>query len=438
MSSYVASPFEIESRRLQGIINVCNQNLNQAIHDLQNYQKSLTEKHLEQQRQDRKSIAEIRQASAVELEKSRKRKEEISQKRAELRTALKNMQIQLDVFAKHYGELKIAADRQQKLEYSLEHSESDLLLVEREIASHVRMTEMEIRKNSSDRVRAQIQQEVARKKITRGARISSLAIEEEEEKTKRSAPVLHDLFEAKLQQALSSEYALRIPDLQEMQREYEKTPSYAKSAYAARNKKRLEMALSRLDSIQQQKEQKASMNNQMALRYQGYCKLLNRKVEESLMTNPAKAKLLEKVCEEYERLYREQEKRAYVSNALAAVMKKRGIEYQDAGPGGNMLFAMDHAQLSVAGTGTDYLTMEIAGEYSGAAPTLDDRRKSQAAAVHFCSMLQDITEELRRDYGVVFKHITTEEPTADRIVMKKSGTQGSRKYHADKKTMTIG
>ena len=97
---------------------------------------------------------------------------------------------------------------------------------------------------------------------------------------------------------------------------------------------------------------------------------------------------------------------------------------------------MDSAELTVSGAGSDYLTMEIEGQYSGSSVTSNDRRKSTAAARHFCSLLPDIERELRDEFGLVFKNISTEEPDEDRIVMKRSSVRSGRRFHESARTMT--
>ena len=43
MSSYVASPFEIERRRLQGIVNQCRMDLEQAVKEVQDQVDKIAE-----------------------------------------------------------------------------------------------------------------------------------------------------------------------------------------------------------------------------------------------------------------------------------------------------------------------------------------------------------------------------------------------------------
>ena len=66
MSSYVASPFEIETRRLSGIVQECQKELNRAIRDMQD-------------QVDR--IAEIQRSRCVEEQKYYQPKEKAACKR---------------------------------------------------------------------------------------------------------------------------------------------------------------------------------------------------------------------------------------------------------------------------------------------------------------------------------------------------------------------
>ena len=68
---------------------------------------------------------------------------------------------------------------------------------------------------------------------------------------------------------------------------------------------------------------------------------------------------------------------------------------------------------------------------------MNDRRKSTTAALHFCSILSEIVEELKQDFGIVFNNITTVEPNENRIMMKKLRRHSNKKYHENTKSMVM-
>ena len=143
-----------------------------------------------------------------------------------------------------------------------------------------------------------------------------------------------------------------------------------------------------------------------------------------------------KLAQIYQKLvyeYQEKKVREYVSDSLEAVMKRHGIVFQDSQEENKRYFSMENASLSVAGMDSGCLTMEVIGQYSGNLPTINDRRKSMTSAKHFCSIISEIEWELKRDFGVVLKSITAEEPEEGRMVMKKTGTKVHKKnYEAEK------
>ena len=160
------------------------------------------------------------------------------------------------------------------------------------------------------------------------------------------------------------------------------------------------------------------------------------KPDEELLADPANLTKLTKAYQGLKRELLERKKRDYISQALYDVMSRHGIEYADAGDQNELYFGMENAELAVSGTDSDYLTMEITGQFDGNSATENDRRKSTAAARKFCSMLPDIEKELREEYGIVFKSISTEEPNEDSIVMKKSGVRKGRNVHKGLKSMS--
>ena len=54
MSSYIESPFVIEQRRLQGIVNQCQEDLKQAINQVENQIQHMKEMALKQRQEDDK------------------------------------------------------------------------------------------------------------------------------------------------------------------------------------------------------------------------------------------------------------------------------------------------------------------------------------------------------------------------------------------------
>ena len=97
MSSYVTSPFVLEERRLQGIVNKCNEELQCALRAVERQQEEILRKQKEQEEQDaayhrgqQEEKNRYEEEKAIQLERDRKRK-------IQLKEQLKNLQIELVV-----------------------------------------------------------------------------------------------------------------------------------------------------------------------------------------------------------------------------------------------------------------------------------------------------------------------------------------------------
>ena len=126
MSSYVASPFELETRRLKGIVQECQNELNRAIQEVQAQADRMAEiqrARWEEERQYYQSVADNKK----KLEDSiRKEKAERNQKKKQLANELERMQIEIDAYSQRYGSLQNAEERQQKLVEELAETQGNL------------------------------------------------------------------------------------------------------------------------------------------------------------------------------------------------------------------------------------------------------------------------------------------------------------------------
>ena len=101
-----------------------------------------------------------------------------------------------------------------------------------------------------------------------------------------------------------------------------------------------------------------------------------------------------------------------------------------------MHFQMDMANLEISGLEHNQLIMEVSGEYEGNAPTLNEKRRSVSSAQHFCSIMDDILDDLEYEYGVIFGRVLAERPSEETIVMKKKEINiHSKAYRTEKKVM---
>ena len=435
MSSYVASPFEIETRRLSGIVQECQKELNRAIRDMQD-------------QVDR--IAEIQRSRCVEEQKyyqavtenKKKREENIKRERAEriqkkkqLANELERIQIELGAFSRRYGALQNAEERQRKLADELENTQGDPHLIEEKIREHVRRTQEEIKARSrEDFGEGKGLALIGRQKAARGVSLQGIA---DSGKRVDRTPSKLDIFSQKLKAALEMPESRNVPGLAALKKEFDAQPDYAKSAFAVRNTEKLEEYLGRLAAIRARGQKKQKDWKKTVGEYLAICSILKTEPDQNLFADPANLMKLQKVCKELESTFVEKRKRDHVAHALTEVMKRHGIEFTNAGEQDALYFGMEDAELAVSGASSDYLTMAITGQYNGNTPTENDKRKSTAAAKKFCSMLPEIERELREEYGVMFKRISTVDPDENSIPMRKSGVRKGKKIHKGLNTMLM-
>lgn len=437
MSSSLTSPYILEERRLQGIVQQCSADLKLAMDKLNNQRKMIEQQRLQQIERDEQYKIDLNSVEEEQLKEQEKSKNKQKEKVKQLREMLQKMQIELETFSEHYGNMQLALERQNKLSYMLDHAQENLDDLEKKIHEHIDMTETEIREKSSEgKLRltrlGNLSSEV--KRINKGNSLKENDIKATKA-TKRESPL--EIFSSKLDRALTSPYAKRISQLGLMKKKLYEQPVYARTAFAIKNMKQLDMLLKRLTDITQQNKNAERSKKDLVIKYKAICQLLDISPDEKLEDISGSTLKLSQTFEELQRLYQEKKKREYVSHAIEEVMKRHGIFFQDIGNNNDLQFSMENADLSVSGTDSDYLTLEVTGQYSGDTPTMNDRRKSTTAALHFCSILSEIVEELKQDFGIVFNNITTVEPNENRIMMKKLRRHSNKKYHENTKSMVM-
>lgn len=437
MSSSLTSPYTLEERRLQGIVQQCSADLKLAMDKLTSQKKMIEQQRLQQIEKDEQYKIDLNSAEEEQLKEQEKLKNKQKEKEKQLREMLQKMQIELETFSEHYGNMQLALERQNKLNYMLDHAEENMDDLERKIREHIDMTETEIHEKSSEgmlKVTRLGDLSLEVKRINKGISLKENDIKESKD-TKRESPL--EIFSSKLDRALASPYVKRIPQLELIKRNFNEQPVYAKTAFAIKNMKQLDKLIKRLSDIIQQNIKAEDAKKSLILKYEAICQMLDITPDEKLENVSGSALKLSQTFEQLQRLYQEKKKREYVSHAIEVVMGRHGILFQDIRSNSELHFSMENAELSVSGADSDYLTLEVTGQYSGDSPTMNDRRKSTATAIHFCSIMTEIVEELRQDFGIVFNNITTEEPDENRMVMKRVGGHSNKKYHQNTKSMVM-
>lgn len=436
MSSYVTSPFVVEERRLQGIVNKCSEDLNIALQNIIEQQNLMKEKEEEQKRIDRLYFVSQVNADNEHRENQLKKSVELMDKKRHLREMLQNIQLELNIFQNGNFEMEVIMERQRKLWYRLENSEENFEDLKKSIIIHIQEAEKKVKEQSAKKS-GRIDYSVENVVMKPGKKGVSLQMNKQfgsEEKI-RTNPL--DEFVAKMEIAISSQYRNRFPSLVQLKRDFDLQPEYAKAAFAVNNMQKIDEIIRQLEAIENSGKIANDKRQKIVLRYRAICNLMHEVVDERLVEDERSTRKLLQTYTDLFKKYQELKKHEYVSAAVADIMERHGISYQDSRNstyGNIMRFSMDNASVDVSETENNHLVMEVSGEYSGDVPTLNERRKSVSSAQHLCSLLKSIEAELKAEYGIVFGHILTEQPSEATIVMKRVTSEtGDKKFWNEKK-----
>ena len=115
MSSSLTSPYTLEERRLQGIVQQCSADLKLAMDKLTSQKKMIEQQRLQQIEKDEQYKIDLNSAEEEQLKEQEKLKNKQKEKEKQLREMLQKMQIELETFSEHYGNMQLALERQNKL-----------------------------------------------------------------------------------------------------------------------------------------------------------------------------------------------------------------------------------------------------------------------------------------------------------------------------------
>lgn len=440
MSSYYTSPFELERRRLAGIVSQCERDLNAAIDEVCSQRDRMQEATRQQKEADAGYKIAEKAAERAFAQQQSSQKRSLSDRKAQLQHLLDDAQLEIRVLEQRLGRMEEARQRQMQLGYRLQNARDNFDALEGEIRTHIARMEAEVRRTAAEQNRTEYA-DLAVSRTTKQRRAVALSmnlpLQESEEKKRRP----QDLFAARMEAVMASSCAARIPSAAALAREFAAQPEYAKIAFAVKNMQKLEELELQVEKMEKATLQAEEKREHDILEYRALCKMLQIRPDEQLIRSGKGGRRLAKLCEEMKQSYQERKKHAYVAAAVEEVMRRRGILFQDAADtaGGSVMeFSMDHASVFVSGLERERLVMEVGGVYDGEAPSLNERRQAAQTARHFCSLLAGIEEELREEFGICFGAVTSEEPSEETILMQKdiSRAEGNR-YTEGKKEMTL-
>lgn len=431
MSSYMTSPFVLEERRLQGIADQCCRDLERALKEVEEQERRMEKLAERQEEEDRDYYLEIERALLLRDEKLAHQTKENKKKRERLEEKLKGINAELRIYEKRYGGMEAAADRQRRLWLQLRNTAGDFGEVERHIEEQEKEIEKEVREISERRAGKRMQSLYLEKDAdVRGMKGISLQMENKEKTGGYMQASLAEVFGENLRYALALPCAEKYPSLALLRDRYEREPDYAKAAFAVKNKGRLKALTEQIERLALREQEDQEKRLEIKRRYGVLCGLMGIEPDGKLMADSDAGRALAERYHELYHKYTEKKRQQYVEASISAVMEKHGIYYQSGAEdeSGGIRFEMEDALLEVSGTDSGHLRMEVAGEYAGDAPTLNEKRKALTSAEHFCLLFTEIEEELARDYGIRFSRVMTKEPEEETILMKKKGASaGGRK-----------
>lgn len=435
MSSYIETPFIIEQRRLQGIVNSCRNDLKNAVNSLQEQREAMSRigSDIAARENEKEALAvsamnSAKQAYNTELAAKREKSESIKK---HLIQQLQNIRTQAKFVPDNESIISKVSEIERKIRTAGDISVLDEMRAEIQSCEKQIFYKIEHSTESTQNITEYHTSNVSGEK---GVSLGNF--EKAEKRTFREK--LSDIFERKMETALESPHADRIPSLKKMQREYNNAADYEKDIYAKMHEKELEKILEKLSAMEDNSKNSAEKRAVSQKRYIALCGMLDITPDYQLLNDENSTARLDTLNKEMFKRYNEQKKHEYLANALAVVLKRHDIEFQDSTAGeheSRFNFSMENAELSVSSMNNGILSMHVTGVYSGQHETANDVRKSISSAVHLCSSMKSIREELASEFGIHFQEIRTENPTEENITMKSADEYSHSKKHFGEKNL---
>ncbi len=440
MSSYIETPFTIEQNRLQGIVNSCRDDLKNAINSLQEQRDTMHQIGIDiSARENAKEVHAVnainsaKQAYNAELADEKEKSDSIKK---ELIQKIRNIRTQSKFAHDTDGILSRISEIERKIRTAgsisvLSEMKEEIKTCEKQMFHKIEYSKEMSTQNISEYHTSYISGE-------KGVFLGNP--EKTEKRTFREK--LSDIFERKMAMALASPHADRIPSLKRICREFYAAVDYEKDVYARTHEKDLEKILEKLSAMENSSKNSAEKRTVSQKRYIALCGMLNITPDYPLLNDENSTARLDTLSKEMFKKYNEKKKHEYLADALAVVLKRHDMEFQDSSAGeyeSKFNFRMENAELSVSSTNNGILSMQITGVYSGQHETANDIRKSISSAVHLCSSMKQIKEELAAEFGIHFQEIRTESPTEENITMKSANEISHiKKIYQKKKSDSTG
>ena len=418
MSSYIESPFVIEQRRLQGIVNQCQEDLKQAINQVENQIQHMKEMALKQRQKDDKYYSDQQETVKGLLKKMESEKKTEQMNRNEVESYLQVLEIQIHTFQNNNGGLEMTIERHRKLRRMIDQQLMSADKLMDQLKQHGEQTSKEmmavIKQRSSDRFRNSNPQSSM---FLVGQKGVSLHVEEESEEQQMPQDSPLTRFAEKMQEAFSFSYAQNTASFLAFREEFNRQPDYSKAAFAVRNMDRLDQYIEQFKRQKKVQKDRRKKWERLVKQYYAICRLLEEEPKNELTVSIEQAGILNKHYQELCHRYQEIKEKDYVFKSVSAVMERHGIMMTKKSEAGAEFALDDTTSVNVSGNSHRNLSMEVCGSYFGQTPTLNDRRKAVTTAKRFCSVIKEVEAELKNEYGIIFKDVWTEEPSEETISM---------------------
>ena len=435
MSSYVESAFSIERRRLQGIVNQCEKELENALCKLaaKKQERELARNTFQantamgsQAQADRRRNADIQKSMLVNNIRARC---EFLQKTyfSAIDEKAKRKLEEIILFATHGDvgeELLMSMLSGCEEQFAHRMHQDDVASDEYKAARPASMTSVNA---SQDR--------------RRGVKIGSKKPKMQEETVS-----VKEEFEQKLEIIKSFGRYKESEELLRIEKEYVSQPDFAKELYAQRNIARLDAYIQ--EELRKRAESSEADEHKEALKEQ-YEVLIgltgsenDRSIPDIASLDSISAKSIEIYCDKLQSKLIEMRKKEYVSNAVRTVMQRHGIACCAISE--NVTHPQyyqydENIDFNITGISQNRFISEINGKFYGKTPTLDERRKSVGSAKKACAFLKAIREELAKEFGIIFDDAEIIEPSEQSIVMKKisSGHSEQTAFYSGKEQVLM-
>lgn len=431
MSSYIESAYVIEERRLNGIVQQCCDAVESAKKKVDSQKNQLRELQIakEEYRKsyvDRKNKLMDRYYAAVEKEASIR-----EQNKRKLLYKISGYILEMETYQEIYDCSFSGMERMQSIRTLVESKLDDYSGIEREIRQIMKKTRDEMFDRTCKVFRGEIKDKISSPKSV-GHHMVTLekGIEKEnDENTEKPA----DAFLRIIGEVKNSPFFDEVFRNSSIINSFYEQRVYERDLYALKNMDKLIEMCERIKQIEKRKKAKDQKTKEEIKTYIALCGLLGFELDEKLISDSCNEMILEKKNKSLLEEYIKKKRHDYVSGAIRKVMEKRNIVFQDGNNPDEMVFSMENAGLVITGYDSDRLEIQQVGTFFGESPSSNDKRKSISTAKRFCTLMEEIREELISEYGVSFEGEYIEEPNEENMVMCRQKQDNSKNWYVEAK-----